>query len=199
MNHPQQSLQDNLEASGRDEQITALFTFLVERGAANYDEAVTQLAHALQAATLARESGASAELITAALFHDLGHMLLGEDDGTKQMLAEDLDHECIGADFLKPYFPEAVTSPIRLHVPAKRYLCTVDASYHDQLSAASKRSLAVQGGTLSAAELAAFQQEPFLDQAVDLRRWDDLAKQQEYEVPAIDSFHTIVDRAFSHA
>ncbi len=38
-------------------------------------EAVTQLEHALQAATLARESDASPQMIAAALLHDIGHLL----------------------------------------------------------------------------------------------------------------------------
>ena len=62
---------------------------------------------------------------------------------------EDQNHEEVGADYLEPFFVEAVTTPIRLHVPAKRYLCTTDASYYDGLSEASKRSFQVQGGTLS--------------------------------------------------
>ena len=44
-------------------------------------EAVSQLEHALQCATLAENNGASKELIIACLLHDLGHLLhdLGED------------------------------------------------------------------------------------------------------------------------
>lgn len=37
-------------------------------------EAVTQLEHALQATSLARDSGASAVLVAAALLHDIGHL-----------------------------------------------------------------------------------------------------------------------------
>ena len=38
-------------------------------------EAVTQLEHALQAATLAKNNNATDELITASLLHDIGHLL----------------------------------------------------------------------------------------------------------------------------
>jgi predicted HD phosphohydrolase len=39
------------------------------------DEPVTQREHALQTAALAEAAGASDALITAALLHDLGHLL----------------------------------------------------------------------------------------------------------------------------
>ena len=46
------------------------------RGSEMYGgEAVTQLAHALQAATLARESNAPDTLVAAALLHDIGHLV----------------------------------------------------------------------------------------------------------------------------
>ncbi|MEL0576860.1 HD domain-containing protein, partial [Neisseria gonorrhoeae] len=55
------------------EEITTLFQ---TRGAAQYGgEAINQLQHALQCAHLAERSGASPELVAAALLHDLGHLL----------------------------------------------------------------------------------------------------------------------------
>lgn len=47
---------------------------------------------------------------------------------------------------LRLAFGGAALEPIRLHVDAKRYLCGVDADYHDTLTAASRASLALQGG-----------------------------------------------------
>ena len=58
--------------------IEALFE---RRGGEQYSgEPVTQLEHALQTAALAEGEGADDELVTAALLHDLGHLLhdLGE-------------------------------------------------------------------------------------------------------------------------
>jgi len=43
-------------------------------GNENYDEDVSQLAHALQCAALASRDGANEELIAAALLHDIGHL-----------------------------------------------------------------------------------------------------------------------------
>ena len=53
-----------------------------DRGGSQYGgEAVTQLEHALQCATLAQESGATFATVTASLLHDIGHLLhhLGDD------------------------------------------------------------------------------------------------------------------------
>lgn len=159
-----------------------------QRGAKQYgNEAVSQLEHGLQCATLAQENGESAELITACLLHDLGHLLhnLGEDAATRGV---DDRHEYRAMGFLKRIFSDAVTEPIRLHVNAKRYLCAVDSHYWHELSPASKQSLELQGGIFSAAEAQRFIQQPHAPAAVKLRRWDDLAKQPDYLTPSLDEF-----------
>ena len=57
------------------------------------------------------------------------------------------------------------------------------------LSAASKRSLEVQGGTFSEAEAAAFlAASPHAAAAADLRRWDDLAKASGVETPPLEHY-----------
>src|SRR6187200_2065216 len=87
-----------------------------ERGAADYHgEAVTQLEHALQTAQLAERAGADPQLIVAALLHDVGHLLGGDDDDND-------DHEALGYRYLTKYFGPEVCEPVRLHVAAKRYL-----------------------------------------------------------------------------
>ena len=123
--------------TGPDNQRKAeqLLSFMLEKGLSFYDEVVTQLDHALQAAELAKKSNANNYLITSALLHDLGHLLLNE-----KSLAEDLNHEEIGANAMTTFFPSTVTEPIRLHVDAKRYLCTVDQDYYNNLSQASQNS-----------------------------------------------------------
>jgi predicted HD phosphohydrolase len=109
----------------------------------------------------------------------------------------DLNHEEIGAQYLEPFFPEAVTTPIRLHVPAKRYLCKTDASYYDGLSEASKRSLKVQGGIMSDEEREAFEQIPHFQDALTLRRWDDLAKVKGLEAAGLETYRDIVQQCLS--
>jgi gamma-butyrobetaine dioxygenase len=88
-------------------------------------------------------------------------------------------HGEAGARWLSRWFGEAVTEPVRLHVAAKRYLCAVDAGYFGLLSAESVRTLSLQGGPMTAAEVAAFEALPFSGHAVAVRRWDDQAKDPE--------------------
>lgn len=162
------------------------------RGYAQYgSEAVNQLEHALQCATLASNEGASPELITASFLHDLGHLVhhLGDDPAVRGI---DDRHEYRAVPVLESLFPEAVTTPIRLHVAAKRYLCAVDDSYWASLSPASKRSLELQGGIFSQEAAQAFIAQPNAEDAVKLRIWDDLAKIANLETPDIEHFQPIL-------
>jgi hypothetical protein len=81
-------------------------------------------------------------------------------------------HEELGAEYLLGVFGPAVAEPVRLHVAAKRYLCATDPGYFGCLSAASVRSLELQGGPFNANEGAAFRSIPFAEQAVRIRLWD---------------------------
>ena len=193
-NYIDQSLAQEMTAATAQQKVNALFDYMEERGQSFYDEVVTQLEHALQCAALAKQNSASHTLITGALLHDIGHFILDEHNADKTFLATDLNHEEIGARYMEPFFSEAVTTPIRLHVPAKRYLCTTDASYHDGLSEASKRSLKVQGGVMSDEEREAFEQIPHFQDALTLRRWDDLAKVKGLEISGLEAYRDIVQQ-----
>eukprot|EP00947_MAST-08B_sp_MAST-8B-sp1_P001131 g1131.t1 len=170
------------------EALATLKELFAEAGDTLYDPVVTQAQHALQSAKLAEAYGAPDDLVAAAFLHDVGHLILDEHSGNDQFLTEDLDHESVGASYLASAFPESVLGPIRLHVPAKRYLCSVDQAYWDGLSTASKRSLEVQGGPFSEADAAAFIAQPFAEEAVQLRRWDDLAKAAGVETEPTDFY-----------
>src|SRR5664279_4414409 len=100
------------------------------KGARMYSgEPVTQLEHALQTATLAQNAGADAALITAALLHDLGHMLNDQGETPTERGIDDI-HQYAALPFLRPTFGDDVLEPIRLHVDAKRYLCAKRAGYY---------------------------------------------------------------------
>ena len=172
--------------------VDRIFKALAEQGHEMYGgEAVTQLQHALQCATLAEVSGAPSSLVAAALRHDYGH-LINEDDAEAAAIGHDQHHEDVAADYLARWFPPSVTQPIRFHVPAKRYLCSVDKDYFASLSPASVRSLDVQGGPFTADEAAEFIALEYADDAVALRRWDDLAKDPAGETPPLEAFRPIV-------
>lgn len=146
------------------------------RGAESYlGEAVTMAEHMLQGATLAEQAGAAEELVAAALLHDIGHYTneFGEDYIDKGI---DNLHEEAGAAILARFFPAVIVECVRLHVPAKRYLCAADPAYYGKLSEASVKTLALQGGPMNAAEMAAFRKNPFHAEAVQVRLWDDGGK-----------------------
>ncbi|QJW94518.1 phosphonate degradation HD-domain oxygenase [Frigoriglobus tundricola] len=165
-----------------------------ERGGAEYHgEAVTQLEHALQCAALAERDGRPAAWVVAALLHDVGHLLHGHGEAHLADGIDD-DHEELGARFLARAFGPAVTEPIRMHVPAKRYLCAARAGYREGLSPASVRSLELQGGPMTAAEAAAFEAHPHFAAAVQLREYDDRAKVVGLATPPFDHFLTYLER-----
>ena len=150
-------------------------------------EPVTQLQHALQCAQLAENEGASPALITAALLHDVGHLLEDDFEDAPEH-DEDRRHEEVGDAFLSKWFGADVSEPARLHVAAKRYLCAVEPGYFDALSPASQHSLMLQGGPMSAAELAEFEAGPYAEQAVRLRRWDDRGKDPNMKTARLSHF-----------
>jgi phosphonate degradation associated HDIG domain protein len=163
---------------------------LDQRGAQQYGlEAVSQLEHALQCAHLAEVAGDSDELVIACLLHDLGHLIAAERAGTIEgdMNQDDL-HQYTVLPFLRGVLPDAVLEPIRLHVDAKRYLCQAEGDYYASLSTASVHSLAQQGGAYTAVESRAFLLQPFAEDAVRLRRYDDLAKVPDCAVPPLDHY-----------
>ena len=157
-------------------------------------EPVSQLEHALQTALLAEEAGAGGELITACLLHDFGH--LSNDQGeTPTLRGVDDRHQYHGVSVLKGMFADAVLVPIRLHVDAKRYLCATDKSYWASLSEDSRRSLELQGGIYRAEDAAKFIAQPYAQDAVRLRRWDDLAKVAGVKTPDLKHYLEIAAQA----
>ena len=146
-------------------------------------EAVSQLDHALQCAQLAETAGETDSTVVAALLHDLGHIVGANQPAdvpagaeAEAMPEKDDLHQYVALPFLRSLFADAVLEPIKLHVDAKRYLCAVDAAYWADLSPASKHSLVLQGGAFDAAQVQAFEALPYSQEAVRLRRYDDLAK-----------------------
>ena len=172
--------------------IDRIFGLFERFGPETYGENATQLQHALQAAELARRNGCTDALIAASLLHDIGQFL--DDAGNAaEALGVDAHHEDSGASFLAPWFPPAVTEPVRLHVAAKRYLCAVQPTYLKGLSPASALSLKLQGGPMTEAEIRAFEAEPFHADAVSLRRFDDTGKQPDWRSPELASYRPLLE------
>lgn len=151
---------------------------------------VSALAHALQCAQLAEWAHADHSLVAAALLHDLGQML----DGAGDELRQDEPHEQRALSLLASGgFGPAVLEPIRLHVQAKRFLVGSDARYAETLSAASLHSLGRQGGRMNAEERLLFLTRPYASEALQLRRWDDLAKRPGMRTPPLAHYLQLLE------
>ncbi len=142
------------------------------------------LHHGLQCADLLAETDPDdPELQVAGLLHDVGHVLApGREDV----------HGAVGADAVRPLLGERVAALIDGHVPAKRYLVTVDPDYRSRLSPGSRRTLELQGETMTGAEAAAFSRSPHFEGAVRLRRADEQAKDPGASVSALDSWRSVL-------
>jgi phosphonate degradation associated HDIG domain protein len=170
-----------------------VLSLFAERGDSYYDEVVTQTQHAAQSAALADAENAGAAMTVAALLHDIGHLVVDEHNDHDDFLHDNEKHELIAANILSNWFPPAVTSPIALHVAAKRYLVATDPSYLDGLSEASVQSLLVQGGPMSPDEVAKFGRLRRADDACRLRRWDDGAKIPNRLVPPLAHYRELLE------
>ena len=187
--------ESRIDVSSDSVTVDEIFDLFYRRGEAAYvGEAITQTEHALQAAWAAQQEGAGSALITAALLHDIGHLLhdLPEDCADEGI---DSIHEELGARWLARHFGPEVVEPIRLHVAAKRFLCATDPAYLARLSPASKQSLALQGGPFSREEATRFAAGPHANAALTLRRWDELAKIPGLKTPRLEDFRSHVRAA----
>jgi phosphonate degradation associated HDIG domain protein len=168
--------------------VQKIITLFNDQGDSEYGgEPVTQGEHALQAAHLALTEGAASSLVTASLLHDIGHLLHALPDDAPEQGIDDL-HEELGNRFLIKYFTPAVSEPVHLHVAAKRYLCAVEPAYFALLSEPSVISLHLQGGPMTAEECKTFESNPYYQDAIQLRRYDDMAKIPNLSVQPIEFY-----------
>jgi len=143
------------------------------------------LDHGLQTATVLRASHPDdPELQVAGLVHDLGHVPPQRDTAL---------HGIVAGDFVRDVLGERVAALVRPHVPAKRYLVTVEPSYREELDVGSTYSLEVQGATMTGDEVAEFESEPHHLDAIVVRRADEAAKVHGRDVDPLDDWLPVLD------
>ena len=175
--------------------VTTLFDFIIKQGDADYiGEAVSQLEHSLQAAFLAHNANADDETILGALLHDIGRFIPQADE-MPAMIAPDGTyvgreaHEIVGEKYLRQLgFSEKICQLVGAHVMAKRYLCAVEKEYWDGLSQSSKTTLKYQGGIFNDEQVKACQKDPWLENKLAVRKWDDQAKDPSMWTPPLSDY-----------
>jgi predicted HD phosphohydrolase len=145
-------------------------------------EPVDELNHALQCASLARDAGASSELVVAALFHDVARSPL------VAPMFPGVPHEVAGGRWLLPRFGEFPAWVVKAHVSAKLYLLESEPDYRTQLSEESLRSAGLQRSNAAVFPVG----HPWWWDAVQLRRWDDAAKNPSTPTPNPEAIFDIV-------
>jgi predicted HD phosphohydrolase len=168
-------------------------------------EPVSELAHSLQCADLAEVAGADDELVLASLLHDVGRFAVDPgliDDATESPVPAGRcgrGHHDLGAALIAPHVSVRVAWLVRMHVPAKRYLCATEPDYLARLTPVSRHTLGLQGGVMTAQEVAALAAHPWLSAALSLRRWDDEAKVARKATRPLEAWAPLLRRHLSDA
>jgi putative nucleotidyltransferase with HDIG domain len=142
---------------------------------------------------LALEAMSDLSVVIGALLHDIGHLLKHE-QATEAMADYGVkDHEGIGAAYLySKGFSKRVCAIVQEHVAAKRYLVTTDAGYKSKLSPASLQTLTWQGGPMTAEEAATFERHPYFLDILNVRRWDEEAKNRDAMLLPVTYFRKLI-------
>ena len=171
-------------ASTPEEIVNEVFALYEQHGDEDYiGEPVSQLEHMSRSAMLARAEWYDDEVVLAAFFHDIGHLCAASTEVGSMNGMGNIDHEKLGADYLLDRgFSPRLANLVSGHVIAKRYLTYKHPEYFEKLSPASRATLNFQGGVMSGAEAAEFEQNPDADLIIRMRYWDDAAKFQNMPV-----------------
>lgn len=173
-----------------------VFDLFRKYGSRDYiGEPVSQQEHMTQCAMLAEEDGYPDEVILGVFLHDIGH-LVGFDRGLPPMGNVGSNaHEIVGEQFLKDLgFPESVTSFVRGHVDAKRYLVFKYPDYYDKLTPASQQTLTYQGGPMTPEEAEKFEKLQHFEALLKMRHWDDQGKISDAPIDPLDKYEKLCER-----
>lgn len=158
-----------------------------------YGEDVSQFAHAAQAAEMAKRDGYDREVQISAFLHDIGHMLPVQDPSELMEEYGRRDHESAAAEWLRQRgFSDKTGILIENHVNAKRYLTYKYPEYLAALSHASLQTLNFQGGPMEKDEATEFENNPYFDLIIRMRRWDEAAKIIDYKTPDLEHYLNLI-------
>ena len=162
-------------------------------GNEDYDgEPISQTSHMIQCAMLATGEG-EIELTIGAFLHDIGHLLKHEQKTESMGSFGVVNHEGIGADYLRERgFSERICAIVANHVAAKRYLVATDEMYAAKLSPASRETLKWQGGTMTDKEAKAFKNHSYFDDIIKVRLWDEKAKDMNVALLPVSFFQKLI-------
>ncbi len=179
--------------------IEEVFSLYILHGDEDYiGEPVSQLEHMLQAGELARKEGYDDEVILAAFFHDIGHLLAFEGRGDTMGGYGVVSHEFKGAEYLRERgFSMRVAALVESHVEAKRYLTCKYPEYYEKLSEASRKTLEFQGGKMTSEEASEFELDPHSALKIKLRLWDDEAKDTVQSTQTLGYFKELAQKHLS--
>lgn len=165
--------------------VNETFGLFDKYGRADYiGEKISQIEHAYQAAQAAEKDGWDDEVVLAALFHDIGHICINEEQYHDMGGFGNQEHEKVGREFLLRHgFSQKVADLTGNHVVAKRYLTYKYPEYLAKLSEASIKTLGYQGGPMSAQEAEAFEKDPLFKASIKLREYDEVAKEEHIPLP----------------
>jgi len=181
------------------EAVEEIMSLYINHGNEDYiGEPVSQIEHMCQCAQLAEEAGAGEEMILAAFFHDIGHLYAFAYPEKELQHMDDcgiVDHEKLGADYLlEKGFNSKIASLVASHVNAKRYLTYKYPEYQDKLSPASKVTLEHQGGMMNEKEALEFEADELFNEYITLRKWDELAKEENKPLPDLEKYKKMMER-----
>ncbi|XP_033735349.1 2-amino-1-hydroxyethylphosphonate dioxygenase (glycine-forming)-like [Pecten maximus] len=185
--------------------VDAVFSLYERHGSGDYiGEPVSLTDHMIQCAVLAEQDGQPLEIVLAAFFHDIGH-LVGMDRGLENRVTSGTnlgakDHDILGGQFLSELgFPDKICDLVQGHVQAKRYLVWKNKEYYDNLSPASRLTLEHQGGRMDDEEAQAFENNPIFDVIIRMRTWDEAGKEVDVSNVHLDKYRKLCLNYLKHA
>lgn len=142
---------------------------------------ITLKQHALQSADVAISKNENEKLILSTFLHDIGHLILNEHNEKDDFLNKDLKHEQVGYRYLERCYDSDIVTPILYHVKAKRYLCSTDLNYYNNLSRTSKTMYNLQGGELNREAYNILKLDPHFKDAIKIKKYSDMARNMNYQ------------------